>query len=63
MLGLIVSAARQPPARLGCGWGGMMKYLHQKLGDSVTVEGITVSRTQAEFIKKSYGFNVEVGTL
>lgn len=42
---------------LGCGWGGMMKFLHERLGDSVTVKGITISQTQADFIKKSYGFD------
>src|SRR5262249_51304298 len=46
---------------LGCGWGGMMKFLHERLGDSITVEGITISQTQADFIKKSYGFDVVVG--
>src|SRR4029077_7289164 len=45
---------------LGCGWGGMMKFLDDKLGHSISVQGITISRTQAHFLKNTHGFDVTV---
>lgn len=45
---------------LGCGWGAMMKFLRDRMGNSVTLKGITISNAQARFIRQNYGFDVTV---
>jgi len=45
---------------LGCGWGAMMKFLRDRIGDSVTLKGITISNAQARFICQNYGFDIAV---
>ena len=59
-LSLIAPKPGQSFLELGCGWGAMMKFLHEKMGDSITLKGITISNAQAGYIRQNYGFDVSV---
>lgn len=45
---------------LGCGWGAMLKKIHDKTGDKENLYGYTLSIEQKKYIDENYGFNVEI---
>ena len=62
-LSLLAPKPGEYTLELGCGWGAMMKFLRNRIGDSVTLKGITISNAQARFICQNYGFDIAVEKL
>src|SRR5262249_43093326 len=46
---------------LGCGWGAMIRYIRAAFPEGVSIDAITKSATQADFISSKYGVQVTVG--
>ncbi len=44
---------------LGCGWGAMLRCIHEVTGDKENLYGFTLSREQVAYNKTHNGFNVE----
>ncbi len=44
---------------LGCGWGAMLKFIHEKTGDRENLFGYTLSQEQVKHNDDVNGFNVE----
>jgi cyclopropane-fatty-acyl-phospholipid synthase len=45
---------------IGCGWGSMMKKVHDTTGDAQNLIGYTLASEQQRFIEDKYSFNVEL---
>jgi len=43
---------------LGCGWGSMMRHIHDRTGDKEHLTGVTLSKDQLGYIREKFGFNV-----
>ncbi len=59
LMSLIEPEAGQKILELGCGWGAMLKRIHQTTGDKANLHGFTLSREQVEYNNENNGFNVE----
>lgn len=44
---------------LGCGWGAMLKRIHEETGDAENLYGYTLSKEQVAYNEQHNGFNVE----
>ncbi|MCA9232218.1 MAG: class I SAM-dependent methyltransferase [Planctomycetales bacterium] len=44
---------------LGCGWGSMLRRIHQHTGDKENLHGITLSKEQVAYNDEHNGFQVE----
>lgn|SRR5487761_1129117 len=44
---------------LGCGWGAMLKRIHESTGDKERLTGYTLSREQVAYNEQHNGFHVE----
>jgi cyclopropane-fatty-acyl-phospholipid synthase len=44
---------------LGCGWGAMLKRIHEATGDKVSLLGYTLSKEQVAYNQQHNGFHVE----
>ena len=60
ILNLIAPKPGERILDLGCGWGSMMKRVHETTGDRENLYGYTLSIEQKRFIDQTYGFNVEM---
>lgn len=60
LLGLIDPKPGEKIAELGCGWASMLRYVEQHTGDRDNLEGFTLSREQAAYIKENYGYRVRL---
>lgn len=45
---------------LGCGWGAMLKKIHEKIENKNNLQGYTLSIEQKRFIDENYGFPIEL---
>src|SRR5581483_4456023 len=44
---------------LGCGWGSMLKRIHEATGDRENLFGYTLSQEQVAYNQQHNGFNVD----
>ena len=61
ILGLIDPKPGQKILELGCGWGPMLKRIHQHTGDKENLNGLTLSKEQVAYNDQHNGFHVEFG--
>ena len=59
ILGLIDPKPGQKILELGCGWGPMLKRIHEHTGDKENLYGLTLSKEQVAYNEQHNGFNVE----
>ena len=59
ILGLIDPQPGQKILELGCGWGAMLKRIHEHTGDKDNLYGLTLSKEQVAYNDEHNGFNVE----
>ena len=59
ILGLIDPKPGQKILELGCGWGPMLKRIHEQTGDKENLHGLTLSKEQVAYNDQHNGFNVE----
>lgn len=45
---------------LGCGWASMLRHIEQHTGDRENLEGFTLSKEQAAYIKENFGYKVRL---
>ncbi len=60
ILNLIQPKAGEKILELGCGWGGMMRYIADKTGDPGNLTGYTLSKEQYAFLRERFSLNVEL---
>jgi cyclopropane-fatty-acyl-phospholipid synthase len=61
ILNLIDPKPGEKILELGCGWGSMLRRIHQHTGDKENLYGITLSKEQAKYNSEQNGFQVEFG--
>jgi cyclopropane-fatty-acyl-phospholipid synthase len=59
ILGLIDPKPGEKILELGCGWGSMLRRIHEATGDKQNLYGLTLSREQKAYNDQHNGFNVE----
>ncbi|MEX2119847.1 MAG: class I SAM-dependent methyltransferase [Pirellulales bacterium] len=59
ILKLIDPKPGQEILELGCGWGAMLKRIHEATGDKQRLHGCTLSREQVAYNHERYCFDVE----
>jgi len=59
ILKLIDPQPGQRILELGCGWGPMLKRIHEQTGDKENLSGLTLSKEQVAYNNEHNGFNVE----
>jgi cyclopropane-fatty-acyl-phospholipid synthase len=59
ILNLLQPMAGEKILELGCGWGAMLKRIHEHTGDKENLFGYTLSKEQVEYNQTHNGFNVE----
>lgn len=59
ILNLIDPQPGQKILELGCGWGAMLRRIHEQTGDKENLYGFTLSREQVAYNEQHNGFNVE----
>ena len=59
ILNLIDPQPGQKILELGCGWGAMLKRIHEHTGDKENLYGLTLSKEQVAYNDQHNGFNVE----
>lgn len=59
ILNLIDPKPGEKILELGCGWGAMLRRIHETTGDKENLYGLTLSREQAAYNAEHNGFNVE----
>jgi cyclopropane-fatty-acyl-phospholipid synthase len=60
LLSLIAPAAGERILELGCGWGSMLRHIHDATGDKESLTGMTLSKEQARYVREKFGFNVRL---
>ena len=45
---------------LGCGWGSMLSYVAQRLGDGWGLVGYTLSKEQSHFLEANFDFDIRL---
>lgn len=60
LLGLIAPRAGERILDLGCGWGGMLRRIHEATGDRESLLGYTLSAAQVEYVRQRFGLCVEL---
>ena len=60
LLSLIAPAAGERILELGCGWGSMLRHIHDATGDKAGLTGMTLSQEQARYVREQYGFDVRL---
>lgn len=58
ILGLISPRSGERILELGCGWGAMLRRIHETTGDKENLFGYTLSKEQLAYVRNHYGFNV-----
>ncbi len=58
LLGLIAPKPGERILELGCGWGSMLRHIHDSTGDKASLHGYTLSKEQKRHIEHNFGFNV-----
>jgi len=61
ILNLIDPKPGEKILELGCGWGSMLRRIHQHTGDKESLYGITLSKEQANYNSEQNGFQVKFG--
>ena len=59
ILNLIDPQPGQKILELGCGWGSMLKRIHEQTGDKENLHGLTLSKEQVAYNETHNGFQVE----
>lgn len=59
ILKLIDPKPGQKILELGCGWGAMLRRIHEHTGDKENLYGITLSKEQVAYNQQHNGFNVQ----
>jgi cyclopropane-fatty-acyl-phospholipid synthase len=57
---LLAPTAKERILELGCGWGGMLKRIHEETGEKRGLSGFTLSRAQLEYIRRRGDFDVSL---
>lgn len=60
LLSLIAPAGGERILELGCGWGSMLRHIHEATGDKESLTGMTLSKEQANYVREKFGFNVRI---
>ena len=60
LIELIEPKPGQKILELGCGWGAMLKAIHEATGDRENLHGFTLSKEQLEYNDEHNGFRVEL---
>jgi cyclopropane-fatty-acyl-phospholipid synthase len=59
LLNLIQPQPGEKILDLGCGWGGMLRRIHEATGDKENLLGYTLSKEQVAYVQSRFGLNVE----
>jgi cyclopropane-fatty-acyl-phospholipid synthase len=59
ILGLIDPQPGEKILELGCGWGSMLRRIHEATGDKENLYGLTLSREQKAYNDQHNGFHVD----
>jgi cyclopropane-fatty-acyl-phospholipid synthase len=59
LLKLIEPQPGEKILELGCGWGAMLKHIHEATGDKENLHGYTLSKAQVAYNQEHHGFKVE----
>lgn len=59
ILGLIDPQPGEKILELGCGWGAMLKRIHEATNDKENLFGLTLAKEQVAYNEQHNGFNVE----